>query len=157
MLRPWGPQDRIPDETIAYWREEARRHPDRAVRTEVELWFRRTSERREQASREFRALVQQAGGTIVHEALIPEIAYQGALIDIPAAAVLELIDRRNVALALADDVMFLRPQTVLSAQPGIDGSADGPPAADAAPAPERRSRRFSTAFRSKRTNGLPDG
>ena len=133
VLRPWGPQDRIPDETIEYWRDEARLHPDRPIRTEVELWFRRTSERREQTAREFRGVVQQAGGTIVHEALIPEIAYQGALIDIPAAAVLELIDRRNVALALADDVMFLRPQTVLSALPEIDGSANGPPAADAAP------------------------
>lgn len=135
VLRPWGPQDRIPDETIDYWREEARLHPDRPVRTEVELWYRRTPERREQAAREFRAIVEGAGGTIIHEALIPEIAYQGALIDIPAAAIPELTERRNVALALADDVMFLRPQTVLSAPPGTDGSADGPPApAEAAPA-----------------------
>ena len=133
LLRPWGPQDRIPDETIAYWREEARLHPDRAVRTEVELWFRRTAERREQAAREFRATVERAGGTIVHEALIPEIAYQGALIDIPAAAIPELIERRSVALALADDVMFLRPQTVLSSPREIEGSADGPPAPAEAP------------------------
>lgn len=131
-LRPWGPQDRIPDETIGYWREEARLHPNRPVRTEVELWFRRTPQRREQTAREFRAIVQQAGGTIVHEALIQEIAYHGALVDIPASAIPELTERRNVALALADDVMFLRPQTVLSAPPEIDGSTDGPPAADVA-------------------------
>ena len=31
-LRPWGPQDRIPDETIAYWREQAERRPDDPVR-----------------------------------------------------------------------------------------------------------------------------
>ena len=134
VLRPWGPQDRIPDETTEYWREQARLNPDRPVRTEVELWFRRTPERRDQAAREFRAIVTAAGGTIVHEALIPEIAYQGALIDIPAAAIPALIERRNVALALADDVMFLRPQTVLSSPPEAEGSADGPPAA-AEPAP----------------------
>lgn len=133
VLRPWGPQDRIPDETIEYWREEARLHPNRPVRTEIELWFRRTPQRREQAAREFRAIVEQAGGTIVHEALIPEIAYQGALIDIPAAAIPEMIERRNVALALADDVMFLRPQTVLLSPPEIDGSANGPPVAPGAP------------------------
>ncbi|HXH23982.1 MAG TPA: S8 family serine peptidase [Vicinamibacterales bacterium] len=127
-VRPWGPGDRIPNETIQYWREEALRHPDRPVRTEVELWFRRTPERRERAAREFRATVAEAGGTIVDEATIPEIAYQGALIDIPAAAIPALIERRHVALALADDVMFLRPQTVLSVPADLDGSADGPPA-----------------------------
>lgn len=126
-VRPWGPQDRIPDETIEYWREVARRNPDRPVRTEVELWFRRTPGRREQAGRDFRGIVAAAGGAVIHEALIPEIAYQGALIDIPAAAIPELIARRNVALALADDVMFLRPQTVLSASPDADGLEDGPP------------------------------
>ena len=72
-------EDRIPDETIAYWWKEARRHPDRPDRTEVELWYRRTPERREQARLAFRALVAAAGGTVLHEALIPEIAYQGVL------------------------------------------------------------------------------
>src|SRR5262249_46244649 len=43
-LRPWGAQGRIPDETIAYWREEMTRLPDRAVRTEVELWFFKSQE-----------------------------------------------------------------------------------------------------------------
>ena len=105
-VRPWGPQDRIPDETIAYWSEEARRHPNRPVRTEVELWHRRTPQRREQARLAFRALVAAEGGTVLNEALIPEIAYQGVLIDIPAAAIQALVARGNVALALADDVMF---------------------------------------------------
>jgi hypothetical protein len=129
-LRPWGPQDRIPEETIAYWREEAHRNPGRPVRTEVELWFRRTPERREQAVRDFRAIVAAAGGVVIHEALIPEIAYQGALIDIPAAGIPGLIARRNVALALADDVMFLRPQTALSAHPEAEAFDDGARPAD---------------------------
>ena len=125
-VRPWGPQDRIPDETIAYWREEARRYPDRSVRTEVELWYRRTAQRREQVRLAFRALVAAAGGAVLHETLISEIAYQGVLINIPAAAIPALIARGNVDLALADDVMFLRPQTVLSA-PAADALEDGAP------------------------------
>ncbi|MGH8689317.1 MAG: S8 family serine peptidase [Burkholderiales bacterium] len=133
VLRPWGPQDRIPDETVEYWQEEARRNPDRAVRTEVELWYRHTPARREQAARDFRTLVIAAGGTAIHEAVIPEIAYHGALIDIPAAALPDLIARRQVALALADDVMFLRPQTVISAQPEPDTVVDGAPPGDQAP------------------------
>jgi len=133
-VRPWGPQDRIPDETIRYWREEAVRNPGRPVRTEVELWFRRTAARREQAAREFRDMVAGAGGAIIHEAEIPEIAYQGALIDIPAATLPDLIERRTVALALADDVMFLRPQSVLAAPPEPEASADGSPPGGLPPA-----------------------
>jgi hypothetical protein len=49
-LRPWGPQDRIPDETIAFWREESERRPDQPVRTEVELWYRDSERRRREAS-----------------------------------------------------------------------------------------------------------
>jgi hypothetical protein len=112
-LRPWGAQDRIPDETIEYWRQEMERLPGRPVRTEVELWFSRSQARRQQASRSLAALVTGAGGLVVHEAVIPEIAYHGVLIDIPAAELPALIERRDVKIALADDVMFLRPQSLL--------------------------------------------
>ena len=134
-LRPWGAQDRIPDETIAYWHEELHRTPGRAVRTEVELWFYKTQQRRQQASQSFAQLVTAAGGTVIHEAIIPEIAYHGMLVDIPAAAVSELMQRREVAIALADDVMVLRPQSLLispleaeaASADDLDGR-QGPPA-----------------------------
>jgi hypothetical protein len=65
----------------------------------------------------------------------PDIAYHGALIDIPAAEVRNLIDHRAVNLALADDIMFLRPQSTLlgpiEVEPGADaaaGAAGEPPA-----------------------------
>jgi hypothetical protein len=100
-LRPWGAQDRIPDETIEYWREELRHAPDRSVRTEVELWFYKTPSRRQQASQSYTSLVTAVGGTVIHQAVIPEIAYHGLLIDLPAAALPDLMERREVALALA--------------------------------------------------------
>lgn len=112
-LRPWGAQDRIPDETIAYWREEMARSPNRPVRTEVELWFFKNENRRQRASQSLASLVTAAGGAVVHQAVIPEIAYHGALIDIPASELPALIERREVNIALADDVMFLRPQSLL--------------------------------------------
>jgi hypothetical protein len=132
VLRRWGPEDRVSDETIDFWREEVRRHPNRPVRAEVELWYRRTPYRREQATREFRERVVRTGGTVIQEALIPEIAYHGFLIDIPAAAIPDLLGRQLAALALADDVMFLRPQTVLAARPEPDAVADGAPTRDEA-------------------------
>lgn len=112
-VRPWGPQDRIPDETIAYWQDEVLHNPDSAVRTEVELWFHRNETRRTRCSAEFRDAVSRSGGSVVHESVIPEISYHGALIDIPAIEVQRLIEREEVVLAVADEVMFLRPQSLL--------------------------------------------
>ena len=112
-LRPWGPLDRIPEETVRFWQEESDRTPDRPVRTEVELWFHQSPERRRRSSEDFAALVTATGGAVVHEVIIPEIAYHGALIDIPVGDISSLIERRAVRLALADEVMFLRPQSLL--------------------------------------------
>lgn len=113
VLRPWGAEDRILDETIAYWQEKVASAPDQPVRTEVELWFYLTTAGRHEASRRLAAHIAEVGGRVVHEKIIDEIAYHGALIDIPARAVEELTHRQDVHLALADEVMFLRPQSVL--------------------------------------------
>jgi hypothetical protein len=137
VLRAWGAEDRILDETIRYWQEEIERQPERPVRTEVEFWFRHAEAERQEASRRLAAHVNEAGGRIVHEAVISEIAYQGALIDIPAHAVPALMERRDVHLALADEVMFLRPQSVMVNElepeeieaPALEGRA-GPPGND---------------------------
>jgi hypothetical protein len=130
-LHPWGPLDRIPDDTIAYWREEARQHPNEPVRTELELWFRQSEERRRQASQTVNQIVASAGGRIVHEVVIPEIAYHGALVDIPPGEIQSLMTRGGVRLARADDVMFLRPQSMCSEKLEIEttdeGSAVAPP------------------------------
>jgi hypothetical protein len=134
-LRPWGPLDRVPEDTIEYWRAELERAPDRPVRTEVELWYRRSSARRRIASQTVRLSVSSVGGTVLDEATIEEIAYHGFLIEIPAQEVRSLAERHEVALALADDVMFLRPQSSLSSPIELDELADtvgdsrsGPPA-----------------------------
>lgn len=112
-LRPWGPQDRIPDETVAYWLEEVSAHPSQLVRTEVDLWFHPDATKREHAFQQLRRVVEASGGQVVHKAVIPEIHYHGALIDLLPSVVPSLIERQNVDLALADDVMFYRAQSVL--------------------------------------------
>lgn len=112
-VRAWGPEDRIPPETREFWREQTALRPGQPVRTEVELWFRGSEERRRVASQGLARMVTDAGGTVVHESVIPDIAYHAALIDIPASAIQDLVAQRTVSLALADDVMFLRPQSML--------------------------------------------
>lgn len=113
-LRPWGPEDRILDETINYWRESLVDNSKKSVRTEVELWFASTDDGRRAAFNRLAAHVAGVGGTVVHEAVIREIAYHGALVDVPAEAVEALLKRQNIPFALADEVMFLRPQSIFS-------------------------------------------
>lgn len=113
-LRPWGPQDRVDDQSIDLWRRDLAANPGQAIRMEIELWFFENAERRAAAHQQIEALVGQAGGTVLHHAVIPEIRYDGALVTLPAAHVETLIADRNVALARDDDIMFLRPQTAVS-------------------------------------------
>jgi Subtilase family len=112
-LRPWGPQDRIPQGTRDYWRDEIARDPNRPVRSEIELWYRGNDARRRTASAAIRAAIAEAGGQVVHESAIEDIAYHGLLADIPSAYVEALMELQAVKLALADEVMFLRPQSIL--------------------------------------------
>jgi hypothetical protein len=112
-LRPWGPMDRISDETIEFWREESERHPDQTVRTEVELWFYPNAKERERVSNGVKTLLDEIGGVLVHEVVISEISYHGMLVDVPAGEIQKLMTRKGVKLALADEVMFLRPQGLL--------------------------------------------
>ena len=123
-LRPWGPQDRISEDTVAFWREQIDNNPQRPVRTEVELWFRDSDRQRGLASQLVRAIVAESGGNVVDEAVIAEIGYHGMLIDIPAAETQNLMTDRTVKLALADEVMFLRPQSILSSPLDIENLTD---------------------------------
>lgn len=134
-VRPWGPQDRIPADAVAAWRQELQRNPEASVRLEVELWYYESDARRTQAFGAVQAAVNAAGGAIVQHATIPQVAYDAALIDIPAHAARDLIEHRTISLARADDVMFLRPQSVMRHRAADDAAElEGPelagPAAD---------------------------
>jgi hypothetical protein len=123
-LRPWGPQDRIPSETIQFWQEQLQQAPGQPVRTEIELWFHQSAEARARAFTQFETSVAAAGGCIIHHAVIPEISYDAALVDIPAEQIPALIVQGQVRLALADEVMFLRPQAVVSHPTEIESAGN---------------------------------
>lgn len=133
-VRPWGPQDRVPPETIAYWQSELARNSGAPVRFEIELWYYENATTRRQAQQRLEAEVQRLGGVVVHLALLPEIRYHAALVDIPSTAIQDLLAHPDVTLARVDEIMFLRPQTVARApakddlegeegedSPGIEG------------------------------------
>lgn len=132
-LRAWGPQDRVLSETLDYWRQRIAERPDDPVRFEVEMWFHQRADRRTNAIAEVEAQIADLGGQVVSAAVIEPIRYHGVLIDLPPDRIRELIDHPEVTLARLDDIMYLRPQSVVSIpEPGEQGDA-GP--AGPAPAP----------------------
>lgn len=139
-MRAWGPLDRIAEETVAYLNDELSARPDSKVRMEVELWSCRSHERQRRTISRFEEAVRAGGGEILHQASIPEIAYEAALIDLPAAETRRLANREEVALAICDEVMFVRPQSTAAFPTEVDaldvsepvepvGAKDGPPIA----------------------------
>ena len=112
-IRPWGPVDRIADETIEFWRDDLGGESSEPVRIEAELWFYERAERRAAAWRRMEEAVAAAGGSVVHHAVIEDIRYEAAPIDLPRSEVERLVARDEIHLAICDDIMFLRPQSSL--------------------------------------------
>ena len=110
-IRPWGPADRLSEETISHWREEFEDDTNEMRRIEVEIWFRGSERNRTAAFHRVAAVVFDIGGIVVNHAVIEEIGYEAALIDVPATEILRLVNREEVHLVLCDDIMFLRPQS----------------------------------------------
>ena len=111
-LRPWGPSDRIPEDT----REFLEREMDSTdpVRMEVELWSHIGKDRQQRANANFEQRLRLLKGVIIHKTSIPEIAYEAMLIDLPANQARNLAQHPEVSLATCDEIMCIRPQTIVS-------------------------------------------
>ena len=78
---------------------------------EIELWSLPTAEPRRRLPDRLADALSAVGGTILHWATIPEIAYQAALVDLPAAEARRLRQREESPLAICDDAMLILPQS----------------------------------------------
>ena len=132
-LRAWGPLDRIPDDTVSYLAQELDWQPDSVVRLEVELWSYHDRNRQRRRVAAFEETVREAGSEVVHRASIPEIAYEAALVDVPASAARQIMEREDSQLVFCDDVMFVRPQTTVSLLKGTEDSDGGDPLTEPPP------------------------
>lgn len=114
VLRAWGPEDRVPDDTIRYLEEQMSvQGMNTTVRVEVELWYAGTATKRRAAQDSFARAIAAAEGVMVDQADIAEIGYAGRLVDLPAAEVQRLINREEVGLAICDNIMMIRPQSTV--------------------------------------------
>ena len=137
QLRAWGPLDRVPESTIEWLADELGARTD-PVRAEIELWSYQSTVRRRQASARFEQAVRAVGGEFLHRSSIPAIAYEAALVNLPAAEVLRLRQRDQSPLTVCDDVMLVRPQSTAQFPTAVEtlgagGPVEPAPTADSPP------------------------
>lgn len=126
-IRPWGIADRIPDETIEYWRDKIAETTTGMIRTEIELWFSLNEAKQRRASNDVISLARSCGGQLIDHSVIPEIGYEGMLLDLPATEIARLVNREAVHLAVSDPIMYLRPQSSCTFPTHVEPVSPGDP------------------------------
>lgn len=109
-IRPWGPEDRLRETGLLEdWRERLQWDTG-PVRAQVELWFREREEDRAGQIRELEVRLRQSGGRLVGQSVvIPQIAYHGCIVEVPAETASDLVAERDVELVRCEGIMFMRP------------------------------------------------
>ena len=112
-VRPWGPRDRLTAEAVEDWRERLQFAPDTPIRFEVEFWYRDNAARRETAETTFMEQLRERGGRVLDRAVIGDIRYHAALVEMSPEVIREVIEHPDVGLATFEDVMILKPQSMV--------------------------------------------
>ena len=119
-IRPWGPQDRITEEAKTDWLRHLEKAQDEPIRFEVEYWYRTSEPLRETAHQRLQGMVREGGGEILDQATIPEIRYDAALLEVRPEYIRQILDNPDLGLAAFDEVMVLRPQSLVSDTQDVD-------------------------------------
>ncbi|MDP2034553.1 MAG: S8 family serine peptidase [Polaromonas sp.] len=123
-LRTWSSQDRVDPILVRYVKARLESQPDALVAVEVDLWYRNERQRRDQALQKLKNLTKEVGGNFIDEIEIPEIQYQGVLVQMPGSVALQMINGGEVGLAGLDEIMRIRPQAAFEGDELV--SLEGP-------------------------------
>lgn len=107
-IRHWGPQDRL--KAIDWDDYFAGRIDDRPHNVEIELWYRRSPEMRQESQREVTALIEQSGGQVTTFAIVDQIGYHGLKCTVPTQVLRDLASGNHDAVRVvrSANVMYLR-------------------------------------------------
>jgi len=128
-VRPWGPKDRLTQEAIEDWQERLQLAPDKPIRFEVEFWYYDNPARRETAETTFQNRLRELGGQILDRSVIDSIRYQAVLGEVSPVVIRDVLNHPDVGLVALDDVMMLRPQSMVSGP--VDGVLEDASESDA--------------------------
>ena len=109
-IRRWGVEDRLAErEVFEIWQENLEFDAQRNVRFEAELWFRGSDAKRRKSESIVYGLIQELGGSVISQCVIPSIAYHSILGEIPAQTALQILEQPEVDLIKCENIMFFRP------------------------------------------------
>ena len=109
-IRRWGVEDRLAErEVFDIWQENLEFDEQRNIRFEAELWYRGSEEKRRESESIVSALIQELGGSVISQCVIPSIAYHSVLGEIPAQAAFRILEQPEVDLIKCENIMFFRP------------------------------------------------
>lgn len=109
-IRRWDVQERLHETgVIKIWQEDLKHDSSQVIPFEVELWFRRDDEVRATSASQVSNLIRQAGGRILSQSIIEDIAYHGLLAELPAHAIKDIVESQITELVKCDNIMFFRP------------------------------------------------
>lgn len=106
----WGYEERIEETGILEaWKEDLNLDPELSeVKCEIELFYRKNKETQQRREEDVKTLIQSAGGTVLGQTVIDAINYHAILASLPRQTVQSIIDKKDVALASADQIMFFQ-------------------------------------------------
>ena len=121
-IRFWDNQDRMDGIDVTEW---VRNHEgEEKVRLQIELWFRKSFIKRNEAHGRVRTLVEACGGRLVKSCVIPEIRYHALLVEVAGETLGQLLtDMEEGSLIKCTDIMFFKAMPQMVVSPGDDEAA----------------------------------
>ncbi len=116
-LRFWDVQDRLEETGLREIWEERLAAGDEVIRPEIELWHRKSTEKRDQAEHRVIALIRAANGHVISRCSIPEIDYHAILAELPISSFESIFTAKDADLIRCDDIMFVRPRGQIATTP----------------------------------------
>ncbi len=106
----WGYKERIEETGILEaWKDDLNLDPELSeVKCEIELFYRKSKETQQRREDYVKALIQTAGGKVLGQTVVDAINYHAILSSLPRQTVQSIIDKKDVALASADQIMFFQ-------------------------------------------------
>ncbi len=114
-LRPWGPDDRVqPSDATLLGEEIFGKAEVEQVPLEVEIVFRSNGDAGAAAEANVLRAIAAHGGAVVSRARLNDIAYHAVLARLPVSAIRSVIERSPASLAGIEQVMHIRPQSIVT-------------------------------------------
>jgi len=113
----WGVEERfIETGTRKAWEEDLSNPDIENVKCEIELSYRRSSEKRIQSEKKVEDEIKNVNGRIVTKTCIEEIGYHAILAEIPRLAAQEMLKNKNISFLVFNEILFINPsgQTIVT-------------------------------------------